>query len=327
LVGAYTVAFQCFRTKVLMLDLADSTQLLRLLAEPTRLRLLILLIDEPMTVAELTAVTQLTQSRVSSHLGRLREAGMVQDEAVANANFYSVDVERWPHDLRPLWGALIDQMDDNQVHRDREQAAEIVRRRAVRSSWVESVAGRMERQYSPGRTWEAMSRSLIESLDLGDVLDIASGDGVLAELLCRRATSVTCLDRSAAVIEAARKRLACQGNVAFEIGDMHALPFDDARFDQVFLLHALSYSREPDTALAEAARVLRPGGQLTLATIARHDHEATVAAYDHVNLGFDVSSLAAWLTQGGLNVRDCAERAREPQPPYFHLITASASKP
>ncbi len=314
-------------TDTLMLDLADSTQLLRLLAEPTRLRLLLLLIDEPLTVAELTAVTQLTQSRVSSHLGRLREAGMVQDRAVANANFYSADTRHWPHDLRPLWGALIDQLDDGQVHRDREQATEIVRRRAVRSSWVESVAGRMERQYSPGRTWEAMSRSLIELLDLGDVLDIASGDGVLAELLCRRATSVTCLDRSAAVIEAARNRLACQGNVAFEIGDMHQLPFADARFDQVFLLHALSYSHVPETALAEAARVLKPGGQLTLATIAQHDHEATVAAYDHVNLGFDVASLEQWLTAAGLVVRDCAERAREPQPPYFHLITASASKP
>ncbi|GAB3678235.1 ArsR/SmtB family transcription factor [Salinisphaera aquimarina] len=310
-----------------MLDLADSTHLLRLLAEPTRLRLLLLLIDEPMTVAELTAVTQLTQSRVSSHLARLREAQLVQDRAVANANFYSVDVSSWHHDLRPMWGALVDQLDDTQVHRDREQAAEIVRRRTARSSWVESVAGRMERQYSPGRTWEAMSRSLIELLDLGEVLDIASGDGVLAELLCRRAASVTCLDRSPAVIEAARSRLACQGNVAFEIGDMHALPFADASFDQVFLLHALSYSSTPEKALSEAARVLRPGGRLTLATIARHDHEATVAAYDHVNLGFDVADLNRWLTASGLHVRDCAERAREPQPPYFHLITASASKP
>ena len=102
-----------------MLDLADSTQLLRLLAEPTRLRLLLLLIDQPMTVAELTNVTQLTQSRVSSHLARLREAELVQDRAVANARFYSVDVKRWHHDMRPLWGALLDTLDDAIVHRDR----------------------------------------------------------------------------------------------------------------------------------------------------------------------------------------------------------------
>jgi len=310
-----------------MLNLADSTQVLRLLAETTRLRLLLLLIEEPLTVAELTAVTRLTQSRVSSHLGRLREAGLVEDRPQARANFYSVDIEHWPNDIRPMWGALIDQLDDRQLQRDRERAAEIVHRRNLRGSWAESVAGRMERQYSPGRTWEAMSRALIEMLDLGDALDIASGDGVLAELLSRRARSVTCLDLSSAVIEAARGRLACQGNVDFEVGDMHQLPFADAAFDQVFLLHALSYSHAPAAALAEAARVLRPGGRLTLATIARHENEATVAAYDHVNLGFAVADLEGWLHAAGLEIRDCAERAHEPQPPYFRLITASANKP
>ena len=310
-----------------MLDLAASTQILRLLAEPTRLRLLLLLIDEPLTVAELTAVTGLIQSRVSSHLGRLREAGLVQDRAAGNANYYAVDTARWQRDIQPLWGALIDQLDDTRVHRDRERAAEIVRRRSTRGGWAESVAGRMERQYSPGRTWEAMSRSLIELLDLGDVLDVASGDGVLAELLCRRAHSVTCLDISTRVLEAARSRLSSQDNIFYKNGDMHALPFESNAFDQVFVLHALSYTRTPEAVLAESARVLRSGGRLIVATIARHDHEATVAAYDHVNLGFEVEQIAAWLRESELSVTDCAERAREPHPPYFRLITASACKP
>lgn len=310
-----------------MLDLADSTQLLRLLAEPTRLRLLLLLSEEPLTVAEMTAVTQLTQSRISTHLARLREANLVFDRAAGNANFYVVDTARWPRDIRPMWGALVDQVGDAQINRDRERAAEIVRRRASRGSWAESVAGRMESQYSPGRTWEAMSRALIELLDLGRVLDIASGDGVLAELLSRRATRVTCFDRSEAVIKAARGRLADQGNVDFEIGDMHDMSFADNSFDQVFLLHALSYSHAPETVLAEAARVLVPGGRLTLATIAHHDHQATVAAYDHVNLGFEVDEIQGWLQQAGLTVRDCDLRSREQQPPYFRLITASANKP
>lgn len=310
-----------------MLNLTDSTQLLRLLAEPTRLRLLLLLSEESLTVAEMTAVTQLTQSRISTHLARLREADLVADRAVANANFYQVDIDRWPRDIRPMWGALADQVDDAQINRDRERAAEIVRRRASRGSWAESVAGRMERQYSPGRTWEAMSRALIELLDLGNVLDVASGDGVLAELLSRRARHVTCLDRSAAVIDAARARLADQGNVDFQVGDMHDLPFADNHFDQVFLLHALSYSHDPERALREAARVLAPGGYLTLATIASHEHKATVAAYDHVNLGFEVDQIRCWLQQIGLSIRDCDLRSRETQPPYFRLITASAGKP
>ncbi len=309
-----------------MLDLNHSAHLLRLLAEPTRLRLLLLLMDESLTVAELTSVTRLTQSRVSSHLARLREAALVQDQPVGNANLYSVDVKSWQAHIRPVWGALVDQLDDAQLHRDRERAAEIVRRRSQRAGWAESVAGRMERQYSPGRTWEAMAGALIELLELGDVLDIASGDGVLAELLCRRARRVTCLDRSVAVIDAARERLACRGNVDFEVGDMHALPLPDARSDQVFLLHALSYSRAPEAAVAEAARVMRPGGRLIMATIARHDHHATVAGYDHVNLGFDIEQLRSWITDAGLAVLSCAISAREPQPPYFRVITASAQK-
>jgi ArsR family transcriptional regulator len=79
--------------------------------------------------------------------------------------------------------------------------------------------------------------------------------------------------------------------------------------------------------LVEAARILRPGGRHTLATIGRHEHASTVAAYDHVNLGFEVAQLSDWLEKAGLHVHDCAERAREPQPPYFRVITASASKP
>ncbi|WP_423821251.1 metalloregulator ArsR/SmtB family transcription factor [Salinisphaera sp. SPP-AMP-43] len=310
-----------------MLDLVDSSQLLRLLAEPTRLRLLLLLGHEPLSVAELTAVTQLTQSRISTHLARLREAGLVVDGGLGSSNRYTVDPGRWPRDMQPLWRVLSERIDDTQLERDRERAAEIVRRRTSRAGWAESVAGRMERQYSPGRTWEAMSRSLIELLDLGDVLDIGSGDGVLAELLCHHAQRFTCLDLSEAVIEAARKRLADRPNVAFEVGDMHALPFKDSAFDQVFMLHALSYSAQPATALGEGARVLRPGGRMVVATIAEHEHEATVAAYDHVNLGFTTERIRAWLEAAGLQVCECAERARERQPPYFRLITASADKP
>ncbi|HLQ86781.1 MAG TPA: metalloregulator ArsR/SmtB family transcription factor [Salinisphaeraceae bacterium] len=310
-----------------MLDLSHSTQLLRLLAEPTRLRLLLLLTYEALTVAEITAITKLSQSRISRHLARLREAGLVQDRAAGNANIYSADAQHWDANMRPVWGVLIDQLDDVQIQRDRERAAEIVRQRADYSGWAESVAGRMERQYSPGRTWEAMVAALVAMLELGDVLDIASGDGVLAELMSRRARSFTCLDRSEAVIAAARRRLTTRGNVAFEVGDMHALPFVASSFDQVFLLHALTYSHAPAGAIAEVARVLRPGGHLVLATLARHTHQATVSAYDHINLGFSPSQLADWISAAGMTAAHCEVTVREQQPPYFQIIIASAGKP
>src|SRR5699024_347106 len=124
----------------------------------------------------------------------------------------------------------------------RERAAEIIRQRRHRSGWVESVAGRMEKQYSPGRTWEAVSRSLLELLTLGDVLDVGSGDGVLAELLAGQTRSFTCLDYSETMIEAARNRLQGRSNIHCRTGDMHCLPWQQPVFDQVFMLHTLSYS-------------------------------------------------------------------------------------
>lgn len=318
-----------------MLDLADSTQLMRLLAEPTRLRLLMLLRNESLTVAEMTTVTRLAQSRVSSHLARLREAELVHDQARGNTNLYSADPTRWPEGIRQFWHFLTDAVDDTQLNRDREAAREIVLRRGRSGGWAASVAGRMERQYSPGRTWEALGRALSERLELGRTLDIASGDGVLGELIAHRVGHLTCLDSSQAVIDAARDRLADATqsathnppDVEFVVGDMHALPLADASFDDVFMLHALPYSNRPSIAVAEAARVLKPGGHLTLATIARHDNQATVAAYDHVNAGFDPPDVEALLNDTGLVTETAEIRAQESRPPYFRLVTAAAGKP
>lgn len=309
-----------------MLDLDYGTALLRLLGEPTRLRLLLLLEAEALTVAELTAVTGLSQSRISSHLGRLRQAGLVSDERAGSATFYRVATDSLPPHTRPVWGALLDNLDDIQVARDTERAAEIVRRRGTRHSWVESVAGRMERQYSPGRTWEATARTLIGLLKPGDVLDLASGDGVLAELLAGRAETVTCLDINPAVVHAGRKRLADRANVRFQLGDMHALPYADGVFDQAFLMHALSYTRRAPAVIAEAARVLRPGGTLALATLKRHRHRATVSAFDHVNPGFDAGQLRRWTEQAGLIVDTDDTGCRENRPPYFEVIGLIARK-
>ena len=309
-----------------MLSLTLGSDLLRLLAEPTRLRLLLLLEAEALTVAELTAVTGLSQSRISTHLGKLKQAGLVQDERHGQASLYHADTGQFSAAARQIWGALIDNLDDLQVARDRERATAAVRQRAQHRSWVESAAGRMEQQYSPGRSWEATTRALINLLELGDVLDIASGDGVLTELLAPRAARVTGLDINTAAIAAARARLKDQTTVELRQGDMHALPFADASFDQVFLMHALTYTRRPEVAIAEAARVLRPGGRLVLATLKHHQHEATVTAFDHVNLGFEPAQLRALVADQGLGVALCEVSSRERRPPHFEVVTLVADR-
>ena len=136
--------------------------------------------------------------------------------------------------------------------------------RASDQNWADSVAGDMERHYSPGRTWEALARTALPLLETGDVLDIASGDGVLAELVAPHAKRYICIDTSARVVAAASERLRRLPNVEVREGDMHALPFKDASFDLVVLMHALTYASKPAQAVTEAARVLRPGGRLLL---------------------------------------------------------------
>jgi ArsR family transcriptional regulator len=184
----------------------------------------------------------------------------------------------------------------------------------------------MERHYSPGRTWEATLRGLLGLLRLGDVLDVASGDGALAELLAPRARSLTCLDLSPTVLEAARRRLDDRGNVRFVEGDMHRLPFADASFDQVLLLNCLTFSRAPRKVVAEAARVLRPGGGLAAVTLKAHRHEAVAATFDHVRFGFSPGDLRRALADAGLAVEACHVTSREKRAPHFEIITVHARK-
>lgn len=307
------------------LSLQQSTELCRLLADETRLRLLILLESFELSSAELTEVTDLAQSRVSTHLARLKRAGLVQDRRAGASSLFSANLSAAGL-AAELWTVLKTQVSDRRVRLDSERAEGVIRARKHGQSWADSVAGRMELLYSPGRTWEATARALIGLLELGDVLDIGSGDGVLAELIAEHAKSVTCLDVSAAVLEAARERLHAFPHISYRQADMHELPFADSSYDQVFLMHALTYTREPERVLAQAARVLRPRGRLVIAALAAHKHKETMRAYDHVNLGVTEAALSKLIEGAGLKVEHCRISSRETRPPYFSVITALAVK-
>jgi ArsR family transcriptional regulator len=307
-----------------MFSLETSRDLFKLLADPTRMRLLNLLRREELTVAELTDVTRLSQSRISTHLGRLREGGLVRDRAAGSSSFYSLSEASMGADARRLWSTVRDSVADTLLEEDTERLRQVIRARG--GSWADSVAGRMERHYSPGRTWEAATRGLLGLSRLGDVLDVASGDGALAELLAPRARSVTCLDCSRRVIRAARRRLRRLSQVAFRVGDMHALPFRDAAFDQVLLMNALSYADNPERAIREAARVLRPGGDLAAVALKAHRHTAVTAIYDHRQAGFKPRRLRELFAFAGFDVSYCEVTSREKRPPHLEVITVYARR-
>ncbi len=289
---------------------------LNLLGDPTRVRLLALLGERELTVAELTRVLGLSQSRVSTHLGRLKEAGLVKDRrAGAQAWYVRAQPPEMPEPARSLW-ATVGTLDDPTLEGDRAR----LRR------WPEGLAGEMERHYSPGRTWEATARALAVSSDLGDVLDAGSGDGTVAELLAPRARRVVCVDRSEAMITAARRRLAGRPHVRCEVGDLGALAEADASFDLALCLNVLVHVESPPRALAELARVLRPGGRLTLVTLAAHRHAAAATEWGHRHLGFAPRALARLLARAGLEVESCAVTSQERRAPQFEIVTACARK-
>ncbi|MCR6627479.1 MAG: metalloregulator ArsR/SmtB family transcription factor [Pseudoxanthomonas sp.] len=309
------------------MDLEAWSTRLKVFADATRVRLLALLAREELTVAELSAITQLAQPRVSTHLAKLKEAGLARDRRAGVSAYYRFDEDNLDAVQRELWRSLRDGSDDPLLRQDAERVANVLANRAADQNWADSVAGDMERHYSPGRTWEALARTALPLLETGDVLDIASGDGVLAELLSPHARRYVCIDTSTRVVAAAGERLRRFPNVEVREGDMHALPFKDGSFDLVVLMHALTYSAKPAQAVAEASRVLRRGGRLLLSSLGKHEHKSVVEAYGHVNLGFSEKELRKFAEKAGLEIANAETVTRERRPPHFEVISLTAVKP
>lgn len=309
------------------MDLDSWSARLKVLADATRVRLLALLEREELTVAELSAVTRLAQPRVSTHLARLKEAGLVRDRRAGVSAYYRFEEEPLDPALRDLWRTLRKGSDDPLLRQDAERLPEVLAMRAADQNWADSVAGDMERHYSPGRTWEALARSVLPLFETGDVLDIAAGDGVLAELLAPHAHRYVCIDVSRRVVNAATERLRRHRNVEVREGDMHALPLEDASFDLVVMMQAVTYSERPAVAVAEAARVLRPGGRLLLSSLAKHEHRSIVDSYGHLNLGFTARELRRFVDKAGLQLQHIETVTREKRPPHFEVISLIADKP
>jgi len=308
------------------MDLDAWSACLKVLADPTRVRLLALLEREELTVAELAAVTRLAQPRVSTHLAKLKDAELVLDRRAGVSAYYRFNGDRMEPAERALWEALRAGTDDPLLRQDAERLPEVLATRAAEHNWADAVAGDMERHYSPGRTWEALARAALPMLDPGDVLDVASGDGVLAELLAPHSRRYVCIDNSSKVVLAASERLRKLEHVEVLEGDMQALPFDKPAFDLVLLMHALTYADKPAQAVAEAARVLRKGGQLLLTCLARHEHESAVIPFGHVNLGFTEKDLRRFATKAGLTVQVCQVVTQEKRPPHFEVLALQARK-
>ena len=270
---------------MLTATLDSHLSLLAALGDATRLRLCALLSAFELTVAELTAVMGLGQSKVSTHLARLKEQSLVLDRKVATSSFYRLNESGMSPPTHKIWDALRSTLDDATISSDRRRAEQVIEARD-KASWPERQAGELERHYSPGRTWESLARGFAGLVRTGEVLDVGAGDGTVAELIAPRCRGYVCLDLSPKLLAAARARLPAAAPVSLVRGDMHALPFADERFELVLLFNVLAYADDPARALEEAQRVIRPGGELVVVTLHKHDSMDIAAQYGHRQPGF-----------------------------------------
>jgi DNA-binding transcriptional ArsR family regulator len=303
-------------------SLSEHLGVLGALADGTRLRLCALLAQHELSVAELTSVLDVGQSKVSTHLARLKEQGLVADRKAGTSSFYRLNDAGMSAPARAVWKALIATLDDATVSSDEQRATEVVAARDE-SSWAERMAGKLERHYSPGRTWESLAHAFAGLMRADEVLDVGSGDGTVAAMLVPRARRYVCFDHSEKLLEAAKRRKLGTHLVR---GDMHALPFAANRFALVLSLNVLAYAAEPAQALEECCRVVKPGGDLLLVTLNKHDSMDIAAQYGHRQPGFSPRWLEKRLAARGMRVSRCEVSSRERTRPNFEVVTCFAQK-
>jgi SAM-dependent methyltransferase len=305
------------------MNLADYVEALSLLGDESRLRLCSLLHARELCVSDLVHVTGITQSRVSTHLGRLRDAGFVIDRRKGSQSFYSLASDTLPATIRSVLSEA-EKSADPTLDGDQRRLLELEAER--RGGREPGVADELERYYSPGRTWQSLAAGLGALLKLGDVLDAGSGDGAAAIAIAPYCRSLTCIDTNPRMIELARERLSRFEHVRVQVADVQALPFAAASFDSVVLFHTLTYAEEPRQALSACARVLRPGGRLVVLCLDEHRQHGVTARYGERHPGFSPRMLRELLVDVGLDVVGSDVACRETKKPHLQVVLAIADK-
>jgi ArsR family transcriptional regulator len=306
------------------MELGNYAEALNLLGDENRLRLCALLAERELCVSELVRVTGMAQSRVSTHLARLREAGLLRYRRNGTQAFYGLAREGMTETVRGLL-LEVSTSPDRTLRADRERLAALEAER--HEGLPESAILELDRDYSPGRTWQSLALGAASLLRLGDVLDVGCGDGTVASVLAPYSQTLTCIDNDERAVQAASERLASHPHARARVADVHALPFEDASFDDVLLFHTLTYAEHPAQALAECARVLRPGGRVVLLCLDRHEEHDINVAYGLLHPGFSARELRGLLQTAGLNVSRAEIACREARKPQLRVVLAEAEKP
>lgn len=299
---------------------------LRVLADPTRLRLLQLLRAEELTVAEMQEILALGQSRASASLAQLKREGLVIDRRVGKNIFYRADVP-----LTSPLGSLIDAAcaEIPEARRDAGALELALKKRKDRAAeYFNRMAGKFGRAYIPGRSWQALGHALLGLLQPMVIADLGAGEGTLSQLLAKTARKVIAVDNSEKMVEFGAGLARDHGfdNLEYRLGDIEEIPISDGSVDVALFSQALHHAVHPQRAMNEAYRIVRPGGRVLVLDLASHNYEQARELYAHEWLGFSEIELHDLLTTAGFQGISISVVARELVAPHFQTVLALASK-
>jgi len=302
---------------------------LRALSDATRLRTVALLERDELSVNELQEITRLGQSRISTHLGLLQDSGLVQSRREGKRTFYKLNSQTGGATGEFIQLAIrgakeLPEHSHDQINLKRV----LMRRREQAQIFFNQVAGRFDRVYGPGRSWEAFGHLLLRILPPLVVADLGAGEGLLSELLARRCKKVIAVDNSEKIVAFGKAKAKKNGlkNLEFRLGNLQTPPIEANSVDLVILSQALHHAEIPADAIAAAHKILKGGGQILILDLLKHNFEKARELYGDRWLGFAESNLHRWLEEAGFKRIEVSIVAREEQPPHFQTILAAAEK-
>ena len=305
------------------------TEILQVLSDSTRLRMLRLLSREELSVAELQEILEMGQSRISSHLSLLRRNQMVVDRKDGKKTFYTLSLDKSPrYDIIRM--SLSDVSDEDFWESDQSGLTRVLeRRRAESEKYFEEVADRLGKHYVPGRSWESIGHFLFRLVPYIVVADLGAGEGMISQLLAERAKKVFCIDSSKSMVRLGTD-LAKKNNLAnlfYKQGDIEKVPLTDKSVDLALMSQSLHHAQHPKKALEEAYRILKPSGQLVVLDLKKHNFEKARENYGDLWLGFRENDLYKMLKEVGFKKARVETVSKEENEPYFETILGVGERP
>ncbi|MGH8102308.1 MAG: ArsR/SmtB family transcription factor [Chthoniobacterales bacterium] len=310
--------------------MASTINFLKLLADPTRLRLLLLLEQEELSVAELQAILGMGQSRISSHLAQLKRAGVVSDRRAGKNVYYGASANG--HDSRRARVAELTRIlarDLPEAARDRTGLKLVLRKRQDKTrEYFDELAGKFGRSYVPGRSWQALAHALIPLIPPGVIVDLGAGEGTLSQLLAKNARKVIAVDNSPKMVEFGSNLARQHGfkNLEYRLGDIEDPPVAKNSVDLAILSQALHHAIHPERAIAAVHRMLKRGGHLIILDLLSHRFDRVRELYADHWLGFSEVQLHQWLEKTGFRDIEVSVVSRENQAPHFQTVFATGLK-